>query len=73
MSVKRYIMEWVSDNPGRALGATLGLVLGLLVVFLSIIKTLIVLLFILLGFIVGKMADDGIISSGSFKNPFRRK
>ncbi len=73
MSISRYILEWVSYNPGKAAGAFAGFLLGILTLTFGIAKTILIVLFVLLGFIIGKMVDDRVSVFDEIRNLFRRK
>lgn len=72
MSLSRYLLEFVNDNPGKSVGAVSGFLLGILILTFGILKTLVVILFVILGIIIGKMADDRISIFDEIRRIFRR-
>lgn len=72
MSLSRYLLEFVNDNPGKSVGAVAGFLLGILILTFGILKTIVVILFVILGIIIGKMADDRISIFHEIRRIFRR-
>ncbi len=72
MSLSRYLLEFVNDNPGKSVGAVAGFLLGILILTFGILKTIVVILFVILGIIIGKMADDRISIFDEIRRIFRR-
>lgn len=72
MSLSRYLLEFVNDNPGKSVGAIAGFLLGILILAFGVLKTIVVILFVVLGIIIGKMADDRISIIDEIRKLFRR-
>ncbi len=72
MSLSRYLLEFVNDNPGKSVGAIAGFLLGILILAFGVLKTFVVILFVILGIIIGKMADDRISIIDEIRRIFRR-
>ncbi|HOP28999.1 MAG TPA: DUF2273 domain-containing protein [Spirochaetota bacterium] len=72
MSLSRYLLEFVNDNPGKSVGAIAGFLLGILILAFGVLKTIVVILFVVLGIIIGKMADDRISIIDEIRKIFRR-
>lgn len=72
MSLSRYLLEFVNDNPGKSVGAVAGFLLGILILTFGVLKTIVVILFIVLGIIIGKMVDDRISIFDEIRRIFRR-
>ncbi|HEY1406249.1 MAG TPA: DUF2273 domain-containing protein [Spirochaetota bacterium] len=53
------IIAFVSQNPGKAIGASVGLIIGILIFTIGFLKTFVVLLLTLTGYVIGRIIDDG--------------
>jgi uncharacterized membrane protein len=73
MNFTDYILHWVNQNPGKAVGALAGLVLGIFILTVGIPRTIIVILFVLIGVLIGKLKDDRISVINEIKGIFSRK
>ena len=67
------ITGWISDNPGKAVGAFLGFLLGVLIMTLGFWATFFIVILVAIGIIVGKMKDDNIPIIDGLRDIFRRK
>jgi uncharacterized membrane protein len=72
MSLSRYLLEFVNDNPGKSVGAAAGFLLGILILTFGVLKTFVVILFVILGIMIGKMVDDRISIIDEIRRIFRR-
>lgn len=73
MNFTDYIIQWINQNPGKAVGALAGLVLGIFILSIGIPKTIIVILFVLIGLLIGKLKDDRVSVINEIKGIFSRK
>ncbi len=73
MNFTDYIIQWINQNPGKAVGAFTGLVLGVFILTIGIPRTMIVILFVLIGLLIGKLKDDRISVIDEIKGIFSRK
>ncbi|MFC1670013.1 DUF2273 domain-containing protein [Spirochaetota bacterium] len=60
MDFFKFIMDWINENPGKAVGAIIGFLLGIFILTLGILKTIIIIIFIIIGFVIGKSRDDNV-------------
>jgi uncharacterized membrane protein len=52
------VLNWVKENPGRALGTVIGFSIGLSLIFLGFWKTLVIGLATWMGYSIGRWTDD---------------
>ncbi len=72
MSFFDQIFSWISENPGKAIGAFLGLLFGVLFFSLGLVKTLLILIFTFTGYMIGRVKDSGESPVDYFRNIFKR-
>ena len=73
MELHEKIKEFITENPGKALGALVGFIFGILVLVFGILKVFVITVFIIIGILVGKMVDDKSSVIENIMNIFRRK
>ena len=67
------IKRFISENPGKFLGALLGFVLGILVIVFGVLKVFVIGFFIIVGVVVGKLIDDKSSVIERIMNIFKRR
>ncbi len=65
------IRRYVTEHPGRSIGAAAGCVVGILLLTLGIKKTLILMLLILFGYVIGNLFETPV-SLNRIKDLFSR-
>ncbi len=60
MSAIRFILDWINENPGSAIGALLGFVFGILLFTVGFLKMMVLLVLVLIGYFVGKSWDKKV-------------
>ncbi len=73
MNFFSFITGWISENPGKAVGAFLGFVVGVLIMTLGFWATFFIAILIVIGVVIGKMKDDNIPVVETLRDMFRRK
>jgi uncharacterized membrane protein len=73
MSAIRFILDWINENPGSALGALLGFVFGILMFTIGFFKMMVLLLLVLIGYVVGKSWDKKVNLLDQIKDFIRNR
>ena len=73
MEFHEKITSFVSENPGKSLGALIGFVLGILVLVFGVLKVFVIGFFIIIGILAGKMIDDKSSVMDRIMNIFKRR
>lgn len=68
----RYVLDWINDNPGKAIGLVIGFILSIILLVLGIWKTILVAIFMGLGYLLGRSRDENVSIIDEFNRFFRR-
>lgn len=68
----RYVIDWINENPGKAIGLCIGFLLSLVLLILGIGKTILVAVFMGLGYLLGRSRDENVSIIDEFNRIFRR-
>ena len=68
----RYILDWINDNPGKAIGLGIGFLLSVILLMLGIWKTILVAIFMGIGYILGRSRDENVSIIDEINRLFRR-
>jgi uncharacterized membrane protein len=73
MSAIRFILDWINQNPGSAIGAILGFVFGILLFTVGFLKMMVLLVLVLIGYSVGKSWDKKVSPLDQIKDFIRNR
>ena len=73
MEFHEKIIRFISENPGKSLGALLGFVIGILVLVFGVLKVFVIGFFVIIGIFAGKMIDEKPAVIERIMNIFKRR
>ncbi|MCU0822026.1 MAG: DUF2273 domain-containing protein [Spirochaetes bacterium] len=68
----RYILDWINDNPGKAIGLVIGFLMSVILLVLGIWKTILVGIFMGIGYLLGRSKDEKISIIDEINRIFKR-
>lgn len=73
MNIIKIISDWISVNPGKAIGIIIGFIFGLLLFTIGIVKTLLIILCIGIGYFIGRSKDENTSLVETISKLFQKK
>jgi uncharacterized membrane protein len=68
----RYILDWINDNPGKAIGLVIGFLMSVILLVLGIWKTILVGIFMGIGYLLGRSRDENVSIIDEINRIFKR-
>ncbi len=68
----RYALDWINDNPGKAIGILLGFILAIIMLVLGIWKTILIAIFMGIGYLLGRSRDENVSIIDEINRIFKR-